>query len=246
MKAFMDPVYNKDHALKIARLCRRTQTFFAFVHYWDGEKGNLSGCMYHEFLQSEMGETQFDCKRYAPIIHGIPMEVAGIIDDIFAGLWCNKGMDKRRAMQWAENVYTAIPVGADLSGVPDKLAAYILETPSWMAEYADERGAHLAGLMHGIFQLRIAGVNQAHRLEDFYYDHMAGLRKYQLDGRRKRQNYVMRGLKAISEVEYNQSGAWSHFLTSAVLGSAKHRKIHYGERWHDLSKIFLQILEDSA
>ena len=244
MKAFTDTSQTKEQAIYHAGLWRRKGMYFAFGRYWDGEKGNVSGGMYHEYLNSV--QTVQDCPYYACTVHGIPTAVAGIIDVFFSGLSCIKDDDNNcSANLWAESVYEAIPVGADLSKVADKMVMYVLENPEWLAAYADEKAAHLTGLMHGIFKIRLLGHDQSLDLKNFYYDHMHNMHRHQLQGHRDHSRYVNGALKAISEVNSNMLGEHSFFFKGAVSGSSRNLKIHHGERWRKLSEIFLQMLRDS-
>lgn len=242
MKAFLGLQDVKDRAIQRAVKGRENGQFYGWGHYYHEGKGNVSGVMYHPYLED--GQVEQDVKMYPEPVHGIPYAVAGIIDDFFSGLCCHD--DKDLHQHWAERVYTAIPVGADLSRLPDRLAVYMLENTEWLADYACDRGGPLVGFMYAIFLLRLEGIDQTKRMKNFYYDHIHKLHRHQMNGRNKNENYVMAALSAICGVDTNTNGAWHYFISHACHGSAVHKRTKYANRVADLSDIFIQMIKDCA
>jgi len=240
MKAFFNTTEDQAHAIARASLARTQGQFFAFGRYWDGERGNVSGVMYNMCL--EVGQPEQDVANYSEAVHGIPSDVAGIINDIFGGLSCHD--DKDLHQHWAERVYEAIPPGADLSKVPDTLAVYMLEHTEWLADYGSDKAGRLVGFMYAIFLLRMEGIDQTKRLNNFYYDHIHKLYRHQTDVRRNNENYVMAALRSICGVDTNTNGAWHYFISHACHGSAVHKRTKYANRVADLSDIFIQMIKD--
>jgi hypothetical protein len=76
---------------------------------WTDGRGCAVGCTLHAY----------DHARY-PIELGVPEILARLEDKIF------ESIDEKRAMQWPTQFLAAIPVGADLSAVWPKFAAWML------------------------------------------------------------------------------------------------------------------------
>lgn len=240
IRAFQGCIEEKNDAIARAATLRRCEVFYAGGSKWDGSKGNVSGAMYHQHC---LRDDYTDAPRYSARVHGIPFEVAGIIDDFFAFLSCHS--DPAFHQPWAERVYRAIPTGADLTSVPDKFADYVFFHPEWMVDYADAKGAYLTGIMAGIFKLRLEGKDQKAEMHDFYHQHIAGLYRHQTQGRRNIGGYTMAALKSISTVDENPSGGWHYFIDNVAHGAAKNQSALYAGKIKQLSEVFLQILKDA-
>jgi len=227
---------------------RHAGAFYAWGHYWHDDvgtgraRGNVSGAMYHDFLQP--GQVEQDCPGYCEPVHGIPWAVGEMIDAFFSGLSLHENKDIHH--QWAETVYSAITPGADLSLVPDKMAAYILETPDWLAAYAGEAVGHQVGMFHSITVLRLNGIDQEKRIKDFYYDHLYKLHRHQTDATRSLENAARDALKGLcGHMMERRRGPLGYFLQHAVGGSAVHKRQHAAKRWVELSQIFIHMIEDA-
>lgn len=241
MKAFTNTLEGKNAAITRAAAHREAGNYYAWGHYWYEGKGNVSGAMYHPYLQD--GEVEQDCQDYPPSVHGIPVDVAGMIDTIFGGLSLDD--DKELHTRWAERVYVAIPNGADLSQITNTIALHMLENPRWLVDYADDKGSHMIGLMNAFYILRAEGINPDKRMKNFYYDHIHGLHRHQLEGRRKTSNYAISAMSRLCNVDTNPRGAWHYFLHDCVDGSAATLKQTKGKRWQAIADIFLQTLQDA-
>lgn len=246
MKAFNGSEDVKRRALQDAALARMGGHFYGWGHYWHPEnngkcRGNVTGALLHAHLQP--GQVEQDLPDYWEPVLGIPWQVGEMVDRFFSGLCLHD--DKELHTRWAEQVITAIRPGADLTAVPDKLAAYILEQTEWLAAYADD-WAHQVGMMHAIVTLRLAGIDQGKRVDDFYYAHIHRLHRHQTEGRRSPANEARAALKSLCALyRENRRGPFSYFLQHAVDGSAAHRREKTGKRWAELAQIFLQMIEDS-
>lgn len=239
MKAFLGLQDVKDAALADARDARLAGQFYAFGHHWHEGRGNVSGAMYHHYLKA--GEAEQLCPDYSVAVHGIPPLFMEMIDAFFSNLSLHSNKDIHQ--HWAETVYGAIVPGADLRGVPDRLATYILEQADWLAAYADEKVAHQVGLLHGIFLMRCNGIDQTQRLADFYHDHIHKLQRHQTEGKRDLSNYARAAMRSLCSIDQYR-GPYSYFLQYVVDGSAAHHRESKGKRWVELSQIFLQMIED--
>lgn len=242
MKAFISGTENKESAIARARALRESDAFYGWGHFWHEGKGNVSGGMYHSYLKP--GETEQDVLKYPEPVHGIPVSAAKLFDYFFSGLCIH---DKEIAKAWAETVYEAIRPGADLSQLSNKIILHVLETPELLAEYADGKGAHLVGVMQGIYILRGMGINQDKRLIELHYDHLYKLHRHQLDGKHDTANYVMAALKALSStpISGEDCGAVWYFLNHAMHGAAANKKRgKHGEEWYALSKVLIQKIKD--
>lgn len=245
MKAFNDLQDLKKRAVQDAALARMGGHFYAWGHYWHHEggkcRGNVTGAILHPYLKD--GQVEQDLPAYWEPVMGIPWAVGTMLDTFFSALSCHD--NKELHQHWAENALGAIRPGADLSRVPDNLAAYILEKPEWLAAYADEKAAHQVGLMHAFVTLRLNGIDQDKRIKDFYYDHLHKLHRHQLDVRRSPENAVRAALSSLcAHYMDNRRGPFGYFLQHAVEGSAGHKREPRPKRWVELSQIFLQMIED--
>ncbi len=241
MKAFTNTLEYKNAAIARAADHRHAGNFYAWGHYWHEGKGNVSGAMYHPYLKDD--EVEQDCAAYPPSVHGIPVDVAGVIDTIFGGLsLCD---DKELHTRWAERAYVAIPIGADLSNVNNQLALHMLENASWLLDYADDKGSHLIGLMTAFYILRAEGINPEKRIKNFYYDHIHKLHRHQLEGRRNHANYVVSAMSRLCNVDTNPRGAWHYFIHDCVDGSAVSLKTTKGNRFKKVADLYLQLLQDA-
>ena len=241
MKAFEGSIEGKHSAIKRAREYRQNDQFYAWGHYWHEGKGNVSGAMYHDHADKMLLDKNM-LPYPAPDVHGIPINVATMADTFFAGLYTHK--DKELYTLWAERFYEAIPEGADLTRVPYLMASHILNTPEWMLDYADERGAEMVDYMQAVCALCLAGIDQEKRVKDFYYDQIHGLHRHQLDGQKDVARYVYAAIRSLCGVERNPTGCWHYFLRHAVHGAAKHSGINRGLQWLDLSEEFLRIIRE--
>jgi hypothetical protein len=245
MKAFLGSQDVKRRAMQDAALARMGGHFYGWGHYWHPEnggkcRGNVAGALLNVHLQP--GQVEQDLPGYWEPVLGIPWLVGEMIDRFFSGLCLHD--DKEIHTRWAEMVVDAIRPGADLSSVPDRLVAYILEQPEWLAAYADD-WAHHVGLMHSIVLLRLNGIDQAARVEDFYHAHIHKLHRHQTDGR-STGNEARAALRSLATLyRENRQGPLGYFLQHAVHGSAVHKRENKGKRWAELSQIFLQMIEDS-
>ncbi len=239
MKAFTCCIEDKEKAIARARAARLDGSFYAWGHYWDRDgagkwKGNVSGVMYHPYLKE--GENEQAVIKYPAAVHGIPEDVARMIDTIFSGLSLND--DKELHFRCAETVYAAIQPGADLSRVPAAMAAHILEQKEWLADYADENTGHWVGMMHGYMLMQSRGDNVEKYLNNFYNDHIHKLHRHQLNGEVARANYVRAALRALSQNNY------CFFLKHAADGRAANRGSYKtGPEWKELAWLFEQALK---
>lgn len=247
MNAFMGSQDVKRRAMQDAALARMGGHYHAWGHYWhhDGGKcrGNVTGAVLHTYMKPEQIEQ--DLPDYWEPVMGIPWAVAELIDTFFSGLSLHENKELHTA--WAETVLGAINPGADLSRVPMKLAAYILEKPDWLAAYAGETVGHQAGMMHGIILLQMNGIDQVQRVRDFYNDHMHKLHRHQLDSSRSLENAGRAALHSLCiHLMEQRRGPLGYMLQHAVEGSAAHKREPRWKRWVEISQIFIQIIEDSA
>lgn len=245
MKAFLGSQDVKRRAMQDAALARMGGHFYGWGCYWHPEnggkcRGNVTGALLHMHLQP--GQVEQDLPDYWEPVLGIPWLVGEMIDRFFSGLSSHddKGIHER----WAETVIGAITPGADLTGVPDRLVAYMLEQPEWLAAYADD-WAHQTGMMHSIVMLRLNSIDQAARLDDFYHAHIHKLHRHQTE--RGNGHEVRAALRSLTTLyRENRIGPLGYFLQHAVQGSAVHKRENKCKRWAELSQIFLQMIEDSA
>lgn len=246
IKAFLGSDDLKKRALFDAKLARMGGHFYGWGHYWHPEhggkcRGNVSGAILHQYLKD--GQVEQDLPAYWEPVMGIPWTVGELLDVFFSALCCHP--DKELHQHWAEQALGAVRPGADLSQVADKMAAYMLETPDWLAAYADEKGAHQVGLMSAFVTLRLNGINQDKRIKDFYYDHMHKLQRHQLDIRHAPEGAARAAMQSLCTLYMEQRrGPLGYFMQHAVEGSAAHRREQKTKRWVELSQIFLQMIED--
>lgn len=97
--------YNNDPALKTdllnqMRVHRKADAVIS-GRYWEGGKGCAVGCLTHD---PDGGHDKYEQ-------WGIPKELAYLEDVLFESL------PKKEALVWPERFLSAIPVGADLSGI---------------------------------------------------------------------------------------------------------------------------------
>lgn len=246
MKAFNGSQDDKRRAMHDVTLARMGGHLHAWGHYWnDGGmggkfKGNVTGAALNRYLKPEQVEQ--DLPDYWEPALGIPALVAEMLDVFFSGLSLHD--NKELHQHWPEQVLGAIQPGMDLTRVPDRLTAYMLEQPEWLAAYADEKAAHLVGLMHAIFLLRVEGIDQSKRLADFYYDHIHKLHLSRFRGTVMHlDGYVWAALRHLCSIDKHR-GPYGYFLKNAVDGRAAHRREPRGKHWVELSQIFLQMIED--
>lgn len=88
--------------------------------YWSGGKGCAVGCVLHD-----SGGNHF---RYETDL-GIPVQLAHLEDAIFENLPNSKAKD------WPPAFMSAIPLGADLSGVWPRFAAWLMTDPVYGVEH---------------------------------------------------------------------------------------------------------------
>lgn len=246
MKAFKGSQDIKQDAIRRAALARMGGHFYAWGHYWHHEggkcRGNVSGAVLSHHLKE--GQPEQACPDYWEPMLGIPWQVGELLDVFFSGLSLHENKDIHHG--WAEQVFNAIRPGADLSAVPDNMVAYILETPEWLATYSDEECAHLIGYMHGIFTLRLNGIDQAARIKDFYYKNIHKKHHSRFataSNDCKLENYGWGALRHLCSVDQHR-GPMGYFLGCAVKGSARNKRVHQSKQWVELSQIFLQMIED--
>lgn len=246
MKAFMDCRENKQAAIARAVALREAGAFYAWGHHWCEGKGDVTGGMYHPYLQP--GEVEQDCPKYSGAVHGIHWRAAELIDVFFHGLALNP--DKQIHQTWAERVYETIRPGADITPVPDRLISYILERPEWLASYADEKGAHMVGMMQGIITLRrcafpdqLNGIDQEKRIKDLYYDHIHKLHMSRFQGERNPAYFVNAAMRSLCEAHLRR-GTMGYFLHNVVQARAGNNRAAQTREWADLSMIFLKLIED--
>lgn len=247
MKAFLGSADVKRRAMQDAALARMGGHFYAWGHYWHPEmegkcRGNVTGALLHPYL--EPGQVEQDIPAYWEPKLGIPWQVGELIDAFFSGLCLHENKDIHHG--WAEQVIGVVTPGADLSPVADQMTAYILETPDWLAAYSDEECAHLIGYMHGIFTLRLNGIDQQKRIKDFYYKNIHKKHRHQVNTTPKdcdMENYGWGALRHLCSVDQHRGPMW-YFLQCAVNGSARHKRTHKAKQWVELSQIFLQMIED--
>ncbi|MHB1777979.1 MAG: hypothetical protein ACYCU7_18630 [Acidimicrobiales bacterium] len=109
--------------------------------YWEGGKGCAVGCMTHDQAGGH--------KRY-PVRWGIPVVLAYLEDELF------ELSPQAEARKWPVRFLSAIPVGADLTGVWDRWCVWMLTDPTWgVANVADPDG--VVSAMGVLFARRVAG-----------------------------------------------------------------------------------------
>ena len=241
MKVFSNSLEEKPQALARLESYRAAGALHAFGHVWYEGKGNVSGAMYHDHLFS--GQIIQDCAQHAPRMHGIPVSMAYLIDHVFSGLSC--APDKAIHQLWPGRVYESMKPGTDLKHIVNSLVLHMLEKPEWLASYADEKGAHIVGLMHSIFVMRLHGIDQKDATTNFYHDHIRKRARYEMDGTRNRENYVYAALSAICGIDDNTKGALYYFIHNACAGSADKFRVPPWRRYGEISNLIVKMIEDS-
>ena len=115
MKAFIDAEVSKKTLLETLARHRVEDRIMQGWHYWRGGRGCAVGCTLHEFAPGEEGNHTL----YEDLF-GIPRELAHLEDAIFEGL------DVESAGDWPERFVEAVPEGADLTDVADRIALWII------------------------------------------------------------------------------------------------------------------------
>lgn len=247
MKAFNGDPALKKKTLFDAALARMGGHFYGWGHYWhpylNGKcRGNVTGALLNPYLPAGKIEQELPM-LWEPVL-GIPWQVGELADEVFSMLCCHK--DKSLADAWAEVFLDAIRPGADLSRVTDAIIAQVLEQPEWLAAYADEESAHGIGYMSGVFTLRLNGINQAKRIEDFYWKnidkkHQHRFRTTQTDA--PLVNYPWAALRSLCSIGKHR-GPLGYFLSYAVTGSARHLRVDKDERVNVLVARIIQMIKD--
>lgn len=243
LKTFTHGKRDKPHALGRVAAAKELGMFRAFGRIWNGNCGNITGAVYHPYMQD--GETEHDLWQYPRIIHGIPHNVMVVANNIFSGLSTQK--DKDVHQNWPERFYNALPGNRDISNVPDQLIYNMLANDKWLAGYSDEKGAHLVGLITAIFMLRIEGIECGPRLNQIYSDHIYKLHhsRYITIGNNKEKlgNYAFGCARALCDIVTNPTGAIYYFLDQCARGRALSDKRDLSETWAIIADDFIELLE---
>lgn len=240
-QAFVGALETKEWAIARAADFRKAKAFHAFGHYWHEGKGNISGCMYHDFLKP--GDPVQQCATLCESVHGIPWQIQEIADAIFGGLSCHD--DKELFTTWAERFYEAIRPGADLLPVRDLLVQHMLEFSKWCKDFADEETEPQIDLMHSIYCLKVQGIDQQKRIKEFYYKYIHPMHHNKFNASYGNENNARAALKNLCSVNTTDGrGAFGYFLQSCVEGHANGKHHKRGQSWNELSKVFLRMLGD--
>lgn len=242
LKTFTDGQRDKPHALHRVEAAAELGMFYANGRIWDGKRGNITGAVYHPYM--EAGETEHDLWQYPRIIHGIPHNVMCVANTIFNGLSFRE--DQSVYKDWPMRFYNALPGNKRISRVPDQLIYNMIADEKWIAEYADEKGAHLVGLMASIFVLRIEGIECGPRLMDIYHTHIHKLHRSRYmsigSNESKLQNYPYGAVKALCDIVSNPGGAIDYFLNISTRGRARHEDKDPAKMWDLVADEFITLL----
>lgn len=241
---------NKNAALKIVREAAENGVFTDRLICWHedfpgaGYKGNISGVLLHRHLAN--GQSGPDCAYLWDHVAGIPWQVGEMADQIYCGLALLP--NKRRYQEFAFNFLEAIRPGADLSNVPETMAAHMLEKAEWCAGFADEKTAHQAGIMHALMLMRMQGLDKdGKRIADFYNDHLYKLRRHQTECSGIDINPHNAARAALCSLckhfMERRIGPLSYFLKNCVNGAAATGRASRAWHWLELSNTFLNILK---
>ena len=115
MRAFIDAEVSKEELLETLAWHRVEGWIVQGWYYWQGGRGCAVGCTLHEYAPGEE-----ESHALYEDLFGIPWSLAYLEDAIFEGL------DVGSARAWPERFVGAIPEGADLAGMADRLALWIL------------------------------------------------------------------------------------------------------------------------
>ena len=113
--------------------------------YWVGNgswKGCAVGCLTHD---PKGGHSAF------PELWGIPVQLAYLIDGLFEAL------PLEEAKAWPQRIMSAIPVGADLSGVWDRWALWMLVDPEYGVARVARTSRGVVEAMGALFQRAVDG-----------------------------------------------------------------------------------------
>ncbi len=118
---------------------------------WDKQTG-FRGCAVGCTLHAMGAKEYFDAhESYEPLL-GIPQMLARFQDSIFEGL------PVKDAREWPRQFVEAIPVGADLSTVGDKLILLFLSDPEHgVLQYANDDGRPAIEAVIALYKRKIAG-----------------------------------------------------------------------------------------
>ena len=115
MRAFIDAEVPKAELVDVLAWHREKGRLAQGWYYWRHGRGCAVGCTLHEFAPGE----EEDHRLYERLF-GIPESLAYLEDSIFEGL------DVVSARTWPERFARAIPEGANLGNVADRIALWII------------------------------------------------------------------------------------------------------------------------
>jgi len=124
--------------------------------YWENGRGCAVGCVLHDLnpRRPASDHTRFEDEL------GIPEQLAWLIDGIFEAL------PAEHAKDWPLRVMAAIPVGADLSGVWDRFASWMLHDLADAGHDPDGVVSRMAGLFDRAISGDEPGESEWHRAAD--------------------------------------------------------------------------------
>lgn len=142
--------YHGSHELKVAIVAEMRAHAAAETlmrgHYWNDEDktGCFIGCI-----------TKSDSHAKAMERLGCPLPLCHLIDDVFEGV---SGASRADGRRFAVDILEAMPVGADLSAVPDHLMAWTMERLLTLEEVTENEAVRsCVDTVRGLYQRRLAG-----------------------------------------------------------------------------------------
>lgn len=148
MRAFKNTKVTKTQLIKSLKAHAEKDRIVSGT-YWNGRSGCAVGCSIHDFAPG----SESSHKMYEPLF-GIPEYIARLEDSIFERL----PTDQQR--RWPLRFAESIRVGADLSGVWDRFALWLLVDPEdGVIKFAKEgsKQREVIELVGRLFQRRIDG-----------------------------------------------------------------------------------------
>jgi thioredoxin len=173
------------------------------------------------------GVTATDCD-YVPSRHvttdpgadcstvlGVPAALAVLHDHFFESLPAD-GSDTRFALDWVE----AIPVGADLTGVPEAYLQWLMHDPVWGLEHAFPRQGEPRALWKQIVEYRgqkLAGTTPADAIWNALNDRCMEMRRIFRQEENRSEEYLCDCLADIIEFLRNSDGPALATLSDTAL-----------------------------
>ena len=127
MKSYPNPLLSRDVMIAEARAHREADRLVPGI-YWNGASGCSVGCSVETVnRRTKTNMSHADHLNLARAL-GIPENLVWLQDSIFEGL---PGHPDDAQQAWPERFYTALPEGADLSGVWLAFAVWMLREIVW-------------------------------------------------------------------------------------------------------------------